>query len=1077
MKLILKSCLLLGLFFNLATGYTQNTITLTPAKDNSIFSENASNSNGVGKLFVGQTCQDDLRRALVQFDLSSIPAGSTITEVALTLGAETSGEEGEGIYSIYAAAQDWGEGTSSGSGRGAPAVAPDATWTYAMFGTAFWSMPGGDFNPAELTYLFISENNQSVTFPSTGTMVMQTQIWLDNPAANFGIIIIGNEDISCSAYRFGSKDSGVAPTLTVSYEEACNAVMTEETYMGCLGDGYNVIVNGTIYNENNTTGTETLTSNAGCDSIVTIDLFFDFNPTGTEIYEGCEGDGYTVEVGGTSYNENNPNGSELLTSSTGCDSIVTIDLIFGNNVTGEETYTGCNGDGYSVTVNGINYNENNPSGLELLTSSTGCDSIVTIDLIFGDNVTGEETYTGCNGDDYSVTVNGTTYNENNPNGSELLTSSTGCDSIVTIDLIFGNNVTGEETYTGCNGDGYSVTVNGINYNENNPSGLELLTSSTGCDSIVTIDLIFGNNVTGEETYTGCNGDGYSVTVNGINYNENNPSGSELLTSSTGCDSIVTIDLIFGNNVTGEETYTGCNGDDYSVTVNGTTYNENNPNGSELLTSSTGCDSIVTIDLIFGNNITVEETYTGCNDDGYSITVNGTTYNEGNPIGTETLLSTNNCDSIVNITLIFGNNFMTDETYEGCEGDGFSVIINGTTYDESNSNGMEVLVASNGCDSTVMIDFIFKNNATRAETYTGCSGDDYSVTVNGTTYNENNPSGTEILVANNNCDSTVIVDLVFNNHPVEEETYTGCFGDGYSVTVNGTIYNESNPSGVEMLVASTGCDSTIMIDLIFGTDRIIEETYMGCQGDGYGIFVNGTLYDEDNPTGTEMLSTGNQCDTIITIDLVFGSNILVEENYAGCRGDGYSITIGGIVYNENNPGGAVVLVASNGCDSIVSVNLFFRDVDNSVTVDAPSITANAIGTYQWVDCDDNNQPISGATDQTFTATESGNYAVMITQSNCIVTSDCNMITVVNTENTIIDQQVTLFPNPTNGRIQMTFGDLNGITIKLRDITGKLLLEMSDVNPTTQQLEIPGPAGVYLLEVRTEDVRGQFRVIKQ
>ena len=69
---------------------------------------------------------------------------------------------------------------------------------------------------------------------------------------------------------------------------------------------------------------------------------------------------------------------------------------------------------------------------------------------------------------------------------------------------------GIENYSGCSGDGYSVLVNGVTYNESNPSGTEVLSNANGCDSTVTIDLTFNSSVTGSEAYTGCLGDGYAV---------------------------------------------------------------------------------------------------------------------------------------------------------------------------------------------------------------------------------------------------------------------------------------------------------------------------------------------------------------------------------------------------------------------------------------------------------------------------------------------------------------------------------------------------------------------------------------
>ncbi len=283
-------------------------------------------------------------------------------------------------------------------------------------------------------------------------------------------------------------------------------------------------------------------------------------------------------------------------------------MVFNNNTTGNENYIGCAGDGYSVDVNGITYDEGNPSGTELLTNSNGCDSTVTIDLTFNSSVTGSEAYTGCLGDGYSVVVNGVTYDESNSSGTEVLSNVNGCDSTVTIDLVFNNNTTGNEVYTGCLGDGYAVVVNGVTYNESNPSGTELLSNANGCDSTVTIDLTFNSSVTGSEAYTGCLGDGYSVVVNGVTYAEANPSGTETLTAVAGCDSIVTIDLVFNNNTIGNENYIGCAGDGYAVVVNGVTYNESNPSGTEVLSNANGCDSTVSIDLVFNNNTIGNENY-------------------------------------------------------------------------------------------------------------------------------------------------------------------------------------------------------------------------------------------------------------------------------------------------------------------------------------------------------------------------------------------------------------------------------------------------------------------------------------
>ena len=221
MKMYTLTTIFSFLLFSITGLFAQNVTVLTPAKDNSMFSENGTRSNGMGNLFIGRTCQGNDRRALIEFDLGVIPAGAVITEVTLNLGTENGGNNSEGVIDILSVTREWGEGTSSGSGTGAPAVAPDATWTDAMLGTSFWTNPGGDF--AELlSSRFTTEEFQPITFPSSPNFVARAQTWLDDPSMNHGLLIQGVESANCAALRLGSKDLGVSPELVVTWTSACN---------------------------------------------------------------------------------------------------------------------------------------------------------------------------------------------------------------------------------------------------------------------------------------------------------------------------------------------------------------------------------------------------------------------------------------------------------------------------------------------------------------------------------------------------------------------------------------------------------------------------------------------------------------------------------------------------------------------------------------------------------------------------------------------------------------------------------------------------------------------------------------
>ena len=204
---------------------SQIQITLGASKDNTLYEDPAGAiSNGAGQhIFVGRTAlPGSIRRALIAFDVAgAIPTGSQIMNVTLTLNMSQTSSLDDSVR-LFRVLADWGEGTSAGSGNegsGAPATSNDATWIHRFFNTSFWSNPGGDFAPAPSAVIVVSALGRYV-WGSTGAMVADVQQWLDNPSANFGWILIGDETAPHLTKRFDSRQDtvpAVRPKLTVTY--------------------------------------------------------------------------------------------------------------------------------------------------------------------------------------------------------------------------------------------------------------------------------------------------------------------------------------------------------------------------------------------------------------------------------------------------------------------------------------------------------------------------------------------------------------------------------------------------------------------------------------------------------------------------------------------------------------------------------------------------------------------------------------------------------------------------------------------------------------------------------------------
>jgi hypothetical protein len=199
------------------------TISIMPSKDNTLYEfdpAEGDHSNGAGfHFFAGETAMSELRRGVLAFNIAgSIPPGSTITAVSLSLNMSRTLLDTARIVELHKLLADWGEGTSHAPGEegdGAPATTNDATWRHRFFDTIFWATQGGDFSATVSASQSVGPVGQYTW--SSAQMVADVQSWLDNPASNFGWLVLGDESGSGTSKRFDTRESASPPVLTIQY--------------------------------------------------------------------------------------------------------------------------------------------------------------------------------------------------------------------------------------------------------------------------------------------------------------------------------------------------------------------------------------------------------------------------------------------------------------------------------------------------------------------------------------------------------------------------------------------------------------------------------------------------------------------------------------------------------------------------------------------------------------------------------------------------------------------------------------------------------------------------------------------
>ncbi|MEY8850086.1 M28 family peptidase [Psychroserpens sp. XS_ASV72] len=153
------------------------------------------------------------------------------------------------------------------------------------------------------------------------------------------------------------------------------------------------------------------------------------------------------------------------------------------------------------------------------------------------------------------------------------------------------------------------------------------------------------------------------------------------------------------------------------------------------------------------------------------------------------------------------------------------------------------------------------------------------------------------------------------------------------------------------------------------------------------------------------------------------------------------------------------------------------VDNTVSQTPTMLTANQTSaSYQWINCD-TDLPISGATNQSYTPTVSGTYAVEVTSGACTEISECFEFDTLGLDS-FVASEVKLFPNPVKSQLHIDVSGIDGaIALDLFDVSGKLILQKTSSDHITSLPMKELPEGVYFLKLTSAQKTGTYKVVKK
>lgn len=550
--------------------------------------------------------------------------------------------------------------------------------------------------------------------------------------------------------------------------------------------------------------------------------------------------------------------------------------------------------------------------------------------------------------------------------------------------------------------------------------------------------------------TGLSTDGYTVAIGAPGSDTNGPSSGHVKvydicipTSST--DTIMVCDSIY-------------------TWIDSVAYTTSNTTATHLLVNARGCDSLVSLNLTINTSVAYTDVQIACD----SFTwIDSVVYTASNTTASHLLSTAGGCDSLVTLNLsLFNSNSATD-IITACDS---LVWIDGITYTANNNSATHNLSNVGGCDSLVTLDLTITNSSAATDVQTAC---DTFIWIDGNTYTSSNTSATHILPNILGCDSVVTLDLTLLNNGAATDVQIACD----SITwMDGNTYTSSNNTATYIILggSTNGCDSVITLNLTINSNMSTDVQII-C--DSVYTWIDGITYFTNNTTAIHTLTNVAGCDSVVTLNLTINANVTGSDSIVACETYTW---IDGNTYNSSNTVGTFNIAggASNGCDSLVYLNLTIINVDVSTTNNDPLLTANATGVaYQWLACDSNYMVIIGETTPIFNPSINGNYAVEITDNGCVDTSACVTVAAVGVAENNLLTGVSIFPNPTQGEVSIALGNLKEITLKVFSVTGQLIKVVNNINTPLYQFKLNKASGVYFVELSNKEIIQRFKLIKK
>ena len=291
---------------------------------------------------------------------------------------------------------------------------------------------------------------------------------------------------------------------------------------------------------------------------------------------------------------------------------------------------------------------------------------------------------------------------------------------------------------------------------------------------------------------------------------------------------------------------------------------------------------------------------------------------------------------------------------------------------------------------------------------------------------------------------------------------------FTIPDNLVVTGSNQNTIIIKIAASTNCEDYKNAC----TNKLLNQVF------GTYTDANNTIY-SDEPSNTNC-SNAQGVPVEVTINVsscIYTSNIdLCPDNTVNLtaansydsyiwRGPAPSTSIIGTVQTITVSEGGTYTVESN-INTCRSITETFEVLSCIIIREGNTLKASQNNaSYQWIDCDNANQPISGETSQNFSPSQNGHYAVIVTNSQGhSVTSSCYDFTLLNNQE-FTKADFNVYPNPITDILNIAHKDIAIEEVSLYNLLNQKVFS-SKMDESSYSINVLN-SGTYILHITTKE----------